>query len=331
MLTRYWALDVFGRLQVDFDEASYNFELMEKHRALVDNAQLKLLLNLSTVLLKRQKQPNGIGNTSGDSDIFDPRLARTCADEALRVSKRSSEKALLRKAEAALHLNDFPAATEALQEAEKLLNQRDGSANADSKGVVEEASPRGTDADVATGASQPSPSSTAHAGGGNRLKLHKLQARLHRLRKEQAKARKATWGGKLNKVPQGSGNEQSLENNAGDRKPTQEEVEAATTAATAAVEAALRRHAAEKKAAAVVRIRRMCSRDRILYFEWVPTMTTMLLSQESARRGKKTGNSSKADATAGGEEAKPIPMWLKLLMEGTTFAVMAVVYFWFFK
>ena len=74
MLTRYWALDVFGRLQVDFDEASYNFELMEKHRALVDNAQLKLLLNLSTVLLKRQKQPNGIGNTSGDSDIFDPRL-----------------------------------------------------------------------------------------------------------------------------------------------------------------------------------------------------------------------------------------------------------------
>jgi len=42
-------------MQVNFDEASYNFELRDIHRQEVDSCQTKLLLNLSTLVGKPRK------------------------------------------------------------------------------------------------------------------------------------------------------------------------------------------------------------------------------------------------------------------------------------
>jgi hypothetical protein len=54
--------------QVDFDEASYNFELLDKHRTVVDQAQVKLLLNTSTLLLK-----------TASASTFNPKLVSVCS------------------------------------------------------------------------------------------------------------------------------------------------------------------------------------------------------------------------------------------------------------
>ena len=70
---------VEGLWHINFDEASYGFELRDEHREVVDKSQVKLLLNLSTVLLKRSKSPSSTpGKARQQPGPFDPTLVRTC-------------------------------------------------------------------------------------------------------------------------------------------------------------------------------------------------------------------------------------------------------------
>lgn len=94
-----------GLYQVDFDELSYNFELMDKHRTAVDEIRVPLWLNAAACLLLDKKFH---------------KVLEYC--EKILASDNGNVKALYRRAKAKEGLGKFDEAIEDLEKAYTLAN-----------------------------------------------------------------------------------------------------------------------------------------------------------------------------------------------------------------